>query len=385
MATPGRDNASMVTEHSPEVAKRWRGLAKNRLTPHRRIEECIHRYRSCRRIDSERANFLNKWLFLGGISGNPHQLPSGVGDQFYCPGSTHWSVDFAGVVAGFLSEAVPRITGRDNQAMGRAVALVENFLLYVLHHDVCPEFAGQVRAALAVCKRAQVELPLTYECLLQFPGQFGLAAMELYCEKGGDFWPAPNGFVRPADFQPGRVFQAAISLQGSPEQIGQLQNGDKIFSVAESFCHMEVVSVHRPSLQISKVFESIQSGKDKPFRHAAIGKAVLKPCMIQDGWDYRDLWNSPAVPKTEVTFLLDDAILVRMKPGFKLAVVVVELNIGVKFIKEVRSLVTSFYEFLPQELMKNYKEPRPNDRPPPTAGDPDAEERDMGKQVNREL
>jgi hypothetical protein len=106
--------------------------------PHRsfhvRIEECIQRYRSRRRLDNSKTIFFNNYLLLGGIDCHARQFQGGCADaddetlegsdqdylrameandvimrgavtdeRYYNPNEAeHWDVDFTGVVSGFL-------------------------------------------------------------------------------------------------------------------------------------------------------------------------------------------------------------------------------------------------------------------------------------------
>jgi hypothetical protein len=359
-------------------------------------------------LDNDRANYFNKYLFLGGIDTGPRMFQSQLKydttgytksemrqveavdlihlgatndhSRFWSPGSERWDVDFAGVAAGFLSEALPRLTGYQYHAMAKGVSLVENFLKYVLQHDVCPEYADNIKEALKICDLAKEELPLSYECRLQFPGQFNLAAIELYCEADPFIGPQ-TGFQRPNDFNARKVLSGTIALIGSMAQREHLSKLETAHVADETDCHMEVVSIHRPSADIAKLFQGIKIPPNKQAKLPPMGKAVLKPCKIDDGWDYTDLWNAPTFIEKEETFLLDDNILVRMRPGYKLFMTVCKLSTGLKFIKEVRFLRPSFYTFLPQEMMAHYKPPADNERLPPTVNDPDIEERELGKDL----
>lgn len=99
-----------------------------------RIEDCIQRYQSRRRLAPDRALFFSKYLCLGGIDTTQRQFTGTAqlvkdfkedeytkeeireitanacinrdGDpkgRFFSPSAPeHWDVDFAGVVAGFL-------------------------------------------------------------------------------------------------------------------------------------------------------------------------------------------------------------------------------------------------------------------------------------------
>ncbi len=93
------------------------------------MEECIQRYRACRRLDNERTMMFNKYLFMGGIDSHPRQFTGismdpdalveadkdqirtmtavdfigGAGSRFFEVGDEeHWEIDFEGVVKGFL-------------------------------------------------------------------------------------------------------------------------------------------------------------------------------------------------------------------------------------------------------------------------------------------
>lgn len=311
-----------------------------------------------------------------------------VMDRFYSAGSEHWSVDFAGVVAGFLSSMVPQLCFYEDRTIGRAVSLIENFLKYVLHHDVCPEYDDQVREALRLCDLARTELPLSYECVRSFPGEFNWAATRFFCNGN----PDPQSRDRPAAAIPGwfepregldpdRVLRAGVLLLGSEEQCKRLvETGpQKIRVVSTSIVHLEVAEIRRPTAEVAKLFGCIRASTPEHDREVwcrPMGTAVLRPCRIEDGWDYTDLWNSPSYPKADETYILDDALLARMRPGFKLVAKVQELSIGLRFIEEVNRVLVSFYEFLPQELMMDFREPEPSTRPPPSVDNPDASEDD---------
>ncbi|KAK1961402.1 argonaute siRNA chaperone complex subunit Arb1 [Colletotrichum sublineola] len=360
-----------------------------------RIETCIQRYRARRRLGASDQVF-SKYLFLGGIDSTPRMFGghvdadlqdmtpeekraakavdtvhmSGGGSRFYNDSDpVGWDVDFAGVAAGFLSENLPTMTAWDYPQMGKAVGVLENFLTYVLQHDVCPEHDANVKEALAVCQRAKVELPQTHQALLRFPGEFNLALSELFCE--GYYFFGEDEFQRPVNFAPENVIKVALSTAGSQEQYEAVLEGlanKSIEVVGEEECSMQVISVQRPSTESRNLVCSIALDKGGPF--APIGSLVAKPCLIEDGFDRGEHFE---VPEEEETFFLDDAILARLQPGFKLQLCVCELNIGIKFIKEARLVLVEWHTFLPQNLMLHFKEPLPNDRPPLSAAAPEVQ------------
>jgi hypothetical protein len=100
-------------------------------TLNRRIQTCIQRYRARRKLDSTRANILNKYLILGGVEATTKAFTGGALDKatlesataeeiaavqatdfiragsknakYYDPAEADkWVVDFEGVAKGFL-------------------------------------------------------------------------------------------------------------------------------------------------------------------------------------------------------------------------------------------------------------------------------------------
>ncbi|KAJ6779715.1 hypothetical protein PWT90_10408 [Aphanocladium album] len=212
---------------TPEEALReQQELYTSSLTFGQRIQTCIHRYRTRRRLDPELAVYFNEYMFLGGVDTTtaafnaeeledgslipnasepppPPPLPSTAeevdGDdesanaRFYDGNARHWAVDFAGIAAGFLSVSIVPLTGVEPTPTGRAIDLVENFLRYVLQHDVCPEHAEDVRAALAVCARARDEWPRLRRFKSLLPGRFNLAAAQTFGVHDEADWALHNG------------------------------------------------------------------------------------------------------------------------------------------------------------------------------------------------
>ncbi|KAF9872294.1 argonaute siRNA chaperone complex subunit Arb1 [Colletotrichum karsti] len=413
-----------------------------------RIQACIQRFRSRRRISgSEATQPFNQYLFLGGVDTSPRLFGgntdqdvqdmtpderrtatatdvvynSGGGSRFYSADDPEgWDVDFAGVVAGFLSENLAASTSWDYLRMGKAIGIIENFLNYVLQHDVCPEYADNIRHALSYCDRAKIDLPLTHQALISFPGQFNLAMCELFCP---DFFFINEGegegegdnlasFKRRDDFNPAAVAKLALAVGVVHMGVDKVKAGMMLRAVdniekakttdeasvkvpkvlGEENCSMEVADIHRAPKSLCEAIGGIRVGDDMTYGFTAMGKLVLRPCIIQDGYDHGDdgsieatKANDGADERTDVeagtsdvlhTFIVDDDILGRLQPGFKMQLCIVHLDNGVSFIKQVRSIFVAWHTFLPQNLMAHFKEPVANDRPAPSVANPNAEEYD---------
>ena len=69
----------------------------------------------------------------------------------------------------------------------RSATVVTNFYNYLLHHNVCREYEGQLHAAKAVCATAAIEIPALYELVATLPGPFNRACST----KGGPYTYGP--------------------------------------------------------------------------------------------------------------------------------------------------------------------------------------------------
>ncbi|CRK24311.1 Argonaute-binding protein 1 like [Verticillium longisporum] len=399
----------------PVTPDEAREEAEELYPPHRpfvdRIEECIQRFRARRRLNTEMTSYFDTYLFLGGIDTAQRQF-TGSGSNsktnpdfqdmdtdevrratavdmihrdknstFYNEAEPErWEIDFTGIVTGYLSEAVPRLTGQNYTAMNTAVAVVENFLRYILHHGVCPEYDAGVRSALAQCLKARVDLPKAHHALIAFPGEFGLAAAELFCDDYM-FFPRESmgSFKRAEGFDARTIFATGILLAGTDTQVAKLLDAGREFESVRVFKEedydLEVISVNRPSQEIRQQYKSVCLLPSHPALQP-IGITMVKPCVIEDGYDVGMLAAAQELNKTEREILLDDDILYFLQPGMKIRATVCELTVGVTFIKSVADVLVPWFVFLPQTLMRRFREPRVNDRPAPSATEPGAADDD---------
>ncbi|OBS20754.1 hypothetical protein FPOA_07094 [Fusarium poae] len=368
-----------------------------------RMQSCIQRFRSRRRLQGNRTLYFEEYLFLGGVDCAPNTFgglsqqelkdltpaerrqatakdviwaTSAAGDRFYNGDDEKWSVDFAGVAAGFFSVTLVHLTSSELGPMLEGISTIENFLRYVLQHNVCPEYEDDVKAAMEVCNIAAEEWPMFQELCAALPGQFNLAAAELYCPEdvSKQSWSFLD-FKRPEDFDPTSVFFTAFALMDEPELFEKLTT-KKPTITREFKCTLELVQTFRPSDEIVNRFESLVIN-DKAAYHAPVGKAIFKEGIIEDDWE-RQPTEWPTDEKT-MTLFFDDILLSKMMPGLRMEAVVCELDAGLRFIKNIENIVPSFYVYLPQEMMRHYKEPRDDDRPARSVHDVDENENEAGK------
>uniref|UniRef100_A0A8H7K5I1 Uncharacterized protein n=1 Tax=Bionectria ochroleuca TaxID=29856 RepID=A0A8H7K5I1_BIOOC len=357
------------------------------LTFEQRIENCINRYRSRRRFQPEHSRYFNEYLFLGGIDTSPaqfrgrdpkalkeltpaqrrqamsHDVAKSLGGRFYDGDKEQWVVDFTGVAAGFFSNPLLELTGAEPVQLDKAASVIENFLRYVLQHDVCPEYEDDVKNALQLCLDARSEWAAVDLLQRKLPGNINHAAFNSFCVDENDEKNGGEDKIDQETLDNAKVdFLSSLALLEDDTLFAKHSTGHPK-EVHSFFCDVEVVSIHRLEERIAKRFESLCIN-DSSLGLNPIGSATFVPTTIGS-----DLVNPPMprpFPEDKMTLYFDDAHLALMKPGMKLKLNVGELDTGFRYIRMVGTVYPSFWTFLPQELMKHFKPPRLSERPGPS-------------------
>ncbi|KAK4096531.1 hypothetical protein N658DRAFT_480496 [Parathielavia hyrcaniae] len=372
-----------------------------------RIEECIQRYRARRRLGPQRDTLFSRYLVLGGIDTTVRQFQgtrnitddvlqdASKGDvremtaddviqrggdgnrnpRFFNPNfPEHWEVDFTGVAAGFVSEHLRKMVGSNTADYLMGVDVVLNFLKYVDRHDVCPEYADDVRNAQKVCRRALEEVPVIWELLGLLPGHFNTALRTLHV-KGDDehsldldsYWGQTVPEPKYAKISTAATLSILLGAKNYPTDVE--------WSVTDkSEMTFEVLAISHPSDAVQAKYKAIN-------RHLAdypdiepCGTITVRPVIVRDGWDNSVTATIPHEVDAESQLIVEEGTLELMELGMKLTMGVCTLSVGLKFVRYVKEIRPSFYLFLPQELMFTYKEPVPNDRPAKSVHDFDGED-----------
>lgn len=303
-----------------------------------------------------------------------------------------------------------------------AIDTILNFLRYIQHHDVCPEYEDNLTQAREICERARTEMPNIGKVVTAMPGDFNLACQVLFCSSGKAIGcPADitgsndvvyevkpfdgaehtnswdTGIIAPENFDAERVFKATISIHepGLIDRVLQ-HNEDPIRVIKtyeDAFAVKEIVF---PTEDIVNVYDGIKNKAGKTRTIKPIGRVVLVPTIIEDGWD-----NHPTLAEGRphadqvqpISIYLEHTTLAHLKEGMKLRLAICQLNVesssssssseggGLAFIKACYEVLPTFHTFLPQSLMMHYKPPQVSDRPPPSVDDPDAEDRAVLEEV----
>lgn len=324
--------------------------------------------------------FFQEYMFLGGVDVstpayasedndiiNVDCLEGTVNDRFY-NGQDYWKVDFKGVVSGFLSISAPRMAGNDTDQLELAVCVVENFLRYVFRQGACPEYSEDMTRALRVCKDARQEWPMMESFLAALPGKFSLAAAALFACQLAD---ASSPDVKSMEDSDAKiVFYASLTLSDfTPAH--KVVSAQALGVVRRVTCDVEVVSLELPrDEEISFARRFHYEGQTSKARPVPLGLMYAKETTIEDGW-YDPAQTSHFGQDEEICIVWDGDLLMQVKIGMKLKLNLCQLSTGLFFVRSVEDLLPTFYNFLPQMLMRQVVLPSPLDKDEAPTGDED--------------
>ncbi|KAI4146462.1 MAG: hypothetical protein LQ341_002073 [Variospora aurantia] len=360
----------------------------------RRIEYAIQRFCVRRNMDSAKKDVFDKYLALGGISAGPKQFAGGLdaanisdmtAAEITLMKATHfvhadkwgedgaYEVDFATCAKAFLSSRVPwlyDLTGPDSVKKVKAKTnIIRNFLNYLLHHDVCPEYRSQIVSARGVCDLADKELPMVMQAQSYLPGEFQTACSEIF---GGSFrgihgetpaWAtdARDLIGMKLDLAK-QTFRIGMSTHVSDEvakaYVEQNENSDitttKIYKLA-----LEITELIRASTEVKTFYEHHPAAKGLKPLGRLVAKTWDPPFRLpQDLTPEEKAAEASWKPQSEVHgFLVEDYVLETCFVGMKLEVTVREMSFGLKFFDTVHGIFCTFYTLLPNELMIGWKIP----------------------------
>ncbi|KAI9836641.1 MAG: hypothetical protein M1819_001275 [Sarea resinae] len=351
-----------------------------------RIEACIQRYKAKRNFDSERKNMFDKYMTLGGINTEPKMFTGGLADADLeekdardiagMTATTHvgedkqdtsvWAVDFEAVVKGFFSSRVPVLWDLTTEKqIAACTSIVRNFLNYILHHDVCPEYNDQIHASRTICDLAEKELFAIKNVSSAFPGDFNTACSTLYGGFYHAMYTADKVWAMDMASNLGlsqekakQTVMAALAARGTDAQIEKAMKGTSAFHVSKSECvGFEVLEITPADSETKDFYASQPYGALQPIgtlkaRRWYNPDAAAEDVTGDDEADARCPWARDA----EWVFWVEDHVLEHCFVGMKAEAVVTQLDCGVVFFDAVISVFCSFFTVLDNELLIGWKD-----------------------------
>jgi hypothetical protein len=288
------------------------------------------------------------------------------------------------------SEHLSGLHSLDTIEYQKGVAVVLNFLKYVVSHDVCPEYADDLRRAQKVCVAALEEAQAIFDLMELLPGTFNLAGnMLLDGTLETDFdpeWAPASG--PPFDKEAARTILLAhgsVLLDDSSSERLQKALSDSDARIVKGTGCFEIVGITLPSKATIAQLEIATECMNQHFKQdlslEACGRLVVRPAFVQSGWQVTAASGVPVMTTLDGKyttaqvpefFFVELEALETLKIGMKMQINFITLEDGlINFMSRAENIYQSFYTFLPQELMIRYKEPRLNERPAKSIHDVD--------------
>jgi len=250
------------------------------------------------------------------------------------------------------------------------VNIIRNFLNYLLHHDVCPEYTDQINASRGICDKAENELWAITQFNPLLPGDFNMACSEIF---GGMYhgmysenqaWMAGLDIDYQCGISPERartVFKVALAANANDEifQKYQKQLHDKTYHVTGvENTGFEVTEIAFPTNLTRGLYAQGQYADLK-----IVGKLKAKTWCSPNN-EAEDLTEEEEEALTVLTpeiryyeFWIEEELLQKCFVGMKFNATVTQLSFGVSYFDAITGVHCSFYQVLPNGMMSRWREP----------------------------
>ncbi|KAL8854321.1 MAG: hypothetical protein Q9221_000807 [Calogaya cf. arnoldii] len=399
-APTGFEEFYVDTPLTPAEYEEEKDLYDPELPFSQRIEVAIQRYCARRNMDSVRKDVFDKYLSLGGISSGSKQFSGGLDATAMSDMSaadialmkaTHfvdidkhggedvYEVDFESCAKAFFSSRVPLYydlssvnSVKDVQAKTN---VVRNFLSYLLHHDVAPEYKSQIVAARGICDLTDKELPKTMKAQSYFPGDFQTACSEIFggiyqgkYAKNPDWAPEAESYAGISPEVAHRTFKIGLAAQASDEVT-------KRYKEQNASHDLETLKVYTVCLEVTELLPS-DDGVKRFYEKLPAAKGLSPLGRLKaKSWDSpfklcKDLTAEERLAKPKPSpihnfeFLVEDYVLDTCFIGMKFETTVHDLSFGLKFFDNISGVFCSFYQMIPNERLLGWRVPEDEPLPP---------------------
>ncbi|EER24967.1 hypothetical protein CPC735_015660 [Coccidioides posadasii C735 delta SOWgp] len=351
-----------------------------------RLETCIQRYETKRRMNSERRDIFLKYLSYGGVNVGPkmfegndqkdlqrldsEDIVTATAQTNIPEDRAHWDVDFEAVAKGFLSSVIPRFIGLETeQQVDLVTSTIKNFLNYVIYHDVCPEHRENIMAARTICDKAKDQLWKAQQANTAAPGDFNMACSTLF---GGSYFGAYTGDQEwskglESAGMPGmtarKVVKFGIAGAGTYEQAERFRDLVHASRISGKLVHedgFEILSITPASPEIKQFYREYAPDLNPlaKMRARAWRNPDLPAEDLPKGESPKYLTEDGSGNPAEFEFFIEDNLLKFYFVGMKIEAHVRELNSGIHYFDNVFAMYCAFHTVLPNEAMIGWKEPK---------------------------
>ncbi len=246
---------------------------------------------------------------------------------------------------------------------------IYNFLNYLVHHDVCPEYQDDIQAARAVCLQAEKELWYIARANAMLPGNFNQACSTIYGGIYRDTYIGDQEWACDLDGYKGmspqlarKTFKIGFTANASDEMYERYKSQSLSRSIGMTSVvdtGLEVTGLVLADRKALKLYDHPEAAGLR-----ALGKMKARtwyhPGDPDDDRTEEEEQAGP-VPREvkEYEFWVEDELLQRCFVGMKLETTVRHLSFGLDFFDNIAGVYCSFYRILPNEMMIGWKEPGP--------------------------
>ncbi|KAK4988347.1 hypothetical protein LTR50_003979 [Elasticomyces elasticus] len=347
-----------------------------------RIETAVQRYVAKRKWHQENALIFNKYTMFCGFDSGRRDFTGGIAKQDLEDRTkdeiiqltarhflredvkrdgTRFVVDFAGVAKGFLSSHLPHHTDIATERKVKVCTnVLKNFHNYLLLHDVCPEYASDIREVFGVCKQWEQEFLKTRTAESELPGDFNVVCSTLFDGNYNDVYTGDQawndvectvGFSR-KDAR--AILMAGIAAHGTQEQFEHAHLSNAAFETVFKFndVGLEVTAIELADAETRTFYTS--DLRNTFLR--TLGKLHCK-CWIYPAAADFDLpaHANRAKEGDPFEFWVEEEILQHCYVGMKLLANIRKLDVGIWFIDQLLGAFVSFFTWLPNETSKERK------------------------------
>lgn len=250
---------------------------------------------------------------------------------------------------------------------------IKNFLSYLLLHEICPEYEGNIRCAQMSCDIASKELWQNQQFTVSAPGNFNTSCSILFggylydtCVDGNT-WKSPklddSGIItrdmalsitgsvlnavasRSTDTEKGRQLRTRFSELSRRNAVASKVEDINGFEITEIFPVVTEIYLRGATRRIGKVI-------GKPYRDPAKAHVDLSP-QERLQWEKRTLTGA----SPQFTFFLEESVYKHCYRGMKVIASVWEFGYGIHYFEEVVTAFGSIYTVLCNDLMLGWKKP----------------------------
>ncbi|MCJ1477684.1 hypothetical protein MMC13_006357 [Lambiella insularis] len=378
---------------TPEQFEEEKSIYDASITFSERIETAIQRYVARRKFDSVRKDLFDKYMSFGGIDSGPKMFGGGldsqtleestaadiakltatnyVGNEQVDPRSKDYVVDFDGVLKGFLSSRLPQVFDLvEEQQIKGHIAVIRNFLNYLLHHEVCPEYKDQINAARDTCNLGEKQLwSITQACRI-LPGHFNQACSVLFGGYHQRQYIGDQEWVQSLDVDKGmsieqarKIFLAGLAAQGDDEVFRKYNkhvSKNKAHALEKVETGLEVIEIEYADEEIRKYY----AAADNPAKGLSpLGTMKVKTWKNTDDApedlteeEEQELADGNNSQGQIYTLWIEDNVLSKLFVGMKLEAKIYKLSFGIWFLDLVTGAFCSFFDVLPNEKMIGWRE-----------------------------